>query len=162
MAEKTYVLTRAGYDKLQRELNILVSEESEEVAQLLADVREDEQGEEAVFFDAMIEKERLDERISYLQRVLARAEIIESDSDPDVVSVGNRVTVYDMDEKEKLDFDLLSSEEIAYGRSGVSTESPVGKALLGHKVGDKVTVDVPAGEVRYKIREIGWIPDEDV
>ena len=93
MAERRIQLTRQGYYKLQRELNILTSEENSKVAEMLAEAREDDQGEEAVFFDAMVSKERLDERVSHLQNVLARAEIIDADEDPNTITAGNRVTV---------------------------------------------------------------------
>jgi len=98
MAERKIQLTRQGYEKLQRELNVLTSEENSKIAEMLADAREDDQGEEAVFFDAMISKERLDERVAHLQNVLARARIIDADADPDTITPGNRVTVYDTSE----------------------------------------------------------------
>lgn len=161
MAERRIQLTRQGYHKLQRELQILNDEENTKVAEMLAEAREDDQGEEAVFFDAMISKERLDERVSHLQNVLARAEIIDANEDPDVITPGNRVTVYDSAEKEEFSLDLLDTEEITHGRRGVSLDSPVGKALLGKKVGDRVKVEVPDGLVTYKVREIEMIPDDE-
>lgn len=160
MAERRIQLTRPGYEKLQRELNILTSEENSKVAEMLAEAREDDQGEEAVFFDAMISKERLDERVSHLQNVLARAEIIDADEDPDTITPGNRVTVYDTSEKEELTMDLLDTEEITHGRRGVSLDSPVGQALLGKHVGDRIKVKVPDGIVTFKVRKIEMIPDE--
>jgi transcription elongation factor GreA len=162
MAERRILLTRAGYEKLQRELNILTSEENAKVAEMLADAREDDQGEEAVFFDAMISKERLDERVTHLQNVLARAEVIDVDEDPDTITPGNRVTVYDTVEKEEFVLDLLDTEEITHGRRGVSLEAPVGRALLGKHVGDKIKVEVPDGIVTYKIRKIDMIPDDEI
>ena len=128
---------------------------------MLAEAREDDQGEEAVFFDAMVNKERLDERVSHLQNVLVRAEIIEEDDEPDAVTPGNRVTVYDTKEKEEFSLDLLDTEEIAHGRRGVSLNSPVGRALLGKHVGDRVKVEVPDGVVTFKVRKIEMIPDEE-
>lgn len=160
MAERRIQLTRQGFEKLQRELNILTSEENSKVAEMLADAREDDQGEEAVFFDAMISKERLDERVAHLQAVLARAEIIDADEDPSTITPGNRVTVYDTQEKEEFVMDLLDTEEISHGRRGVSLDSPVGRALLGKKVGNKIKVEVPDGIVTYKVRKIDMIPDE--
>ncbi len=161
MAERRIQLTRQGYNKLQRELYILTSEENTRVAEMLAEAREDDQGEEAVFFDAMVSKERLDERVSHLQNVLARAEIIDADADLNVITPGNRVTVYDSSEKEEFTLDLLDTEEITHGRRGVSLDSPVGKALLGKKVGDRVKVQVPDGLVAYRVRRIEMIPEGD-
>ena len=161
MAERRIQLTRQGFQQLQRELNILTSVENSKVAEMLAEAREDDQGEEAVFFDAMVSKERLDDRVSHLQNVLARAEIIDADEDPDTITPGNRVTVYDSAEKEEFMLDLLDSEEITLGRRGVSLDAPVGKALLGKQVGDRVKVEVPDGLVTFKVRKIEMIPDED-
>ncbi len=161
MVERRIQLTRQGYQKLQRELNILTSVENSKVAEMLAEAREDDQGEEAIFFDAMVSKERLDERVSHLQNVLARAEVIDADEDPDTITPGNRVRIYDTGEKEEFTLDLLDHEEIKHGRRGVSLDSPVGKALLGRKVGDRVKVEVPDGLVTYRVREIGMIPDEE-
>ena len=160
MTERRIRLTRQGYQKLQRELNVLTSEENSKVAEMLAEAREDDQGEEAVFFDAMISKERLDERVSHLQNVLARAEIIDADDDPNMITPGNRITVYDTSEKEEFMMDLLDTEEITHGRRGVSLDSPVGRALLGKKVGARVKVEVPDGIVIFKVRKIEMIPDE--
>lgn len=161
MSEEKIVLTRDGYEKLQRELETLLTEESAEVNEQLADAMEDaDTGDEAAFYDAVSSKEWLRQRILELQRILARATIIEADPDPERAGPGNRVTVWDETEKEELRFDLLSSHEIAHGRQGVSTESPVGKALIGRKVGETVEVEVPMGTVRYKIRKIEMIPQE--
>ena len=160
MAERRIQLTRQGFHALQRELNILTSVENSKVAEMLAEAREDDQGEEAVFFDAMVSKERLDERVSHLQNVLARAEIIDADEDPETITPGNRVTVYDASEKEDFTMDLLDHEEITHGRRGVSLDSPVGKALIGRHIGDRVKVEVPDGLVAYKVRKIEMIPDE--
>ncbi len=159
MAERRIQLTRQGLHKLQSELKVLTSEENTKVAEMLAEAREDDQGEEAVFFDAMVSKERLDERVSHLQNVLARAEIIDADEDPDTITPGNRATVYDTSEKEEFTMDLLDTEEITLGRRGVSLDSPVGQALLGRHVGDRVKVEVPDGLVTYKVRKIEMIPD---
>ena len=155
------VLTRAGYEKLKRELDGLLSEESVELAAQLMDAQEDEDGEEAVFFDAMIAKDRLHERVSYLKYVLATATVLDEDPDPERVSPGNRVTVWDVAEEEELIFDILGGAEVTSGRRGVSTDSPVGKALLGQKVGDRVEVEVPIGTASYEIRKIERVPEED-
>lgn len=160
MMERRIQLTRLGYQKLQRELDVLTGEENSKVAEMLAEAREDDQGEEAVFFDAMVSKERLDERVSHLQNVLARAEIIETEADPDSITAGIRVTVYDTLEKEEFTMDLLDTEEITHGRRGVSLDSPVGRALQGKQVGARVEVEVPDGLVTYKVRKIETIPED--
>jgi transcription elongation factor GreA len=155
MAEERFYLTKEGYATLERELQILRDEERQKLAEQLADVHEDtEYGEEATFFDVVTAKERLEQRINYLRRVLGQAEIIGDDPNPMSVDPGERVTVWDFEADEETYFDLLSGAEIAAGRRGVSVDSPVGRALLGKQVGDVFEVEVPDGVARYAIRKI--------
>jgi transcription elongation factor GreA len=161
MSDDEIILTRAGYEKLKNDLDILLNETSKEMAESLADVREDtDPGEEPTFIDTMNDKQRLDDRIARLRTILARATVLDEDPDPDTASPGDRVLVVDLETKEKLHFDLLGSEEVAHGRRGVSIASPVGKALMGQKIGATIEVKVPDGVARYRIRDITRIPAE--
>ncbi len=158
MAEDRIILTKAGYEMLQRELEDLLGTASEEMAEQMREVHDDtEFGEEATYHDIMAAKERLDSRIARLRRILQLAEVI-GDEDPDPLRVdpGERVTVWDFSENEEVVFDLLGSEEVAHGGlgRGISIESPVGRALLGRRVGDVVEVEVPDGKAKYAIRRI--------
>jgi transcription elongation factor GreA len=155
MASEQFLLTRAGYEQLQRELEDLL-EQAKDMAEQMADVHDDtEFGEEATYFDVMAAKERLDSRIAHTRRVLQSAQLIgEDDPDPTRVDPGEHVTVWDFKEHEEVTFQLLGSEEVARGLPGISIESPVGKALLGKRVGDVVEVIVPDGKARYAIRKI--------
>ncbi len=155
MANERFILTPAGYEQLQRELEDLL-EQSKEVAEQMADAHDDTDfGEEATYFDVMDAKERLDSRIAHLRRVLQLADVIsEEDPDPTRVDPGEYVTVWDFSAGEEAVFHLLGGEEVARGLPGVSIDSPVGKALLGGRVGDVVEVEVPDGKVRYAIRKI--------
>lgn len=153
--EDEIFLTKQGYTRLERELNELLGNATSEAAAKIAEAREDgDFDEDPTFFDAMSEKNMLDERINRLQTILRRATVIEEDLDPDSATPGDRITVLDMDEKEELVFELLSGAELTAGRRGVSLGSPVGKALLGKKVGDKLEVKVPDGVTRYKVLKI--------
>lgn len=162
MNDETIYLTREGYDRLERELQVLLTHDTAEMAERMADVREDtdyDYEQEPAFYDALNDKSLLDDRIARLRYVLERATILEEkDLDPESAGPGDRITVRDLDEKEDITFDLLSGIEIMQGRRGVSLESPVGRALLGKKVNDKVEVEVPDGVVRYKIKKIEPIP----
>jgi transcription elongation factor GreA len=155
MAEERFILTPTGYEQLQRDLEDLLAQ-SKEVAEQMADVHDDtEFGEEATYHDVMETKERLDARIAHLRRVLQLAEIIgDEDPDPTRVDPGEQVTAWDFAEGEEVVFQLLSSEEVARGLPGISTESPVGKALLGRRVGDVIEIEVPDGKAKYAIRKI--------
>ncbi len=157
MAEERFILTRAGYEALQRELKALQARRQGEMDEF-ADMSDywdiDPSKEEAAYFDSRTTKEQLDERIGHLTLVLQHAQVMDDDPDPTRVDPGDRVTVWDFGENREQHFDLVGSEEVTHGRRGVSTASPVGKALLGRRVGDVIEIDVPDGRTRYAIRRI--------
>src|SRR5690606_5445333 len=105
-------------------------------------------------YDAMFDRDRLMLRINNLRHVLARAEVIDEDPDPDRVSPGDEVTVWDVEEQVERRFRIVSGEEVVHGIEGISSESPVGEALLGCQVGDVVEVEVPDGTAHYAIRAV--------
>ena len=154
MAGERIVLTRAGFEQLNRELKLLEEMEKGEIEEVAEAFDDTDFGENAAFYDAVFDKDRLLARINNLRHVLARAEVVDEDPDPSRVSPGNHVTVWDVEEREELAFRIVSAEEVTHGVTGVSTESPVGKALLGRKVGDVVEVKVPDGVISYTIRRI--------
>src|SRR4051794_6049624 len=124
MAEERFVLTRAGYEELQRELAELEQREQGQLANY-ADVNysSDPSKEEAAFVETKVEKERTEERIGHLKLVLQNAQVVDEDPDPTTIDPGDRVTVWDFGERQTLQFDLLGSEEILGGRTGVSLDS---------------------------------------
>ncbi len=162
MAEERFYLTRDGYQQLRRELEMLERQYQEQLTNF-ADVNSnsDTSKEEAADFETRVMKERTYERIGHLKLVLEHAEVVDEDPDPLRVNPGERVTVWDFDADEARQFDLVGSTEAVYIREGVSIESPVGKALLGRSVGDVVEADVPDGKVRYAIRKIEQIPQQN-
>ena len=82
-------------------------------------------------------------------------EVVDEDEvDLDKISVGCRVKVYDIEFDEEMEFSLVGSSEANSLKGKISNESPVGHALLGHKVGDEVTVETQAGEIHYKVLSI--------
>ncbi len=156
MAEERFVLTPNGYEQLRQELEELEArrrEESENLADVVSDV--DPSVEIGAYIDARTTQDQIDQRIVYIKRVLEQAEILGEDPDPARVDPGDRVWVWDMNAQEELQFDLLGSAEVVVKEGkGVSIESPVGRALLGRRVGDVVEVEVPDGKTRYAIRNI--------
>lgn len=150
------ILTQVGYEKLANELTNL-QVELREVIEELGDTHDDEGVGDSAQYSLATERERLQERVDYLKHVINTAEVVDR-APTDTVSVGNRITVEDS-EGEVFSFDLISQAEIINGRRGVSNESPVGRAMLGHKVGDKIKAETPDGVVKYVIREIEEIPD---
>src|SRR4051812_45720696 len=108
-----FVLTRAGYEALKRELETLEARHAEELRNY-ADVNysSDPSKEEAAYFETKVTKEETGERIGYLKLVLQHAEIIDKDPDPARVDPGDRVTVWDFKERKPLQFDLVGSAEV--------------------------------------------------
>jgi transcription elongation factor GreA len=160
--DEQVVLTRAGYEKLERELEYLLTHGREEAAEQLSDTGDDTDIiEEPTFHDAVRDKGILEARISELQRVLGNAQIVDEDPDPNSASPGDRVIVWDHQEKAETAFDLLGGAEISMGqRRGVSLDSPVGKALLNRRIGETIEVETPDGTAKYTIRRFEQIPED--
>ncbi len=160
MADERFILTKAGYEELKEELRRLEAEHRDQLAayQEMQPFDVDPSHEEGAYVDVRDEKERTDERIGHLKLVLEHADVI-GDEDPDVqrVDPGERVTVWDVMARTTRQFDLIGPEEAIAGRRGVTLDSPVGKALLGRRVGDVITVEVPDVKARYAIRKIDRI-----
>jgi transcription elongation factor GreA len=160
MATERFILTRQGYEQLQRELTDIEARRAERLEQL-RDYKDDvgeNPNEEGAFFEAETMKEHFDERIGHLQLVLQEAEVIDDDPNPHTADPGDRVTVWDVDAREERTFDLIGSAEATYLREGVSIESPVGQALIGKRVGETVEVTTPDGRAQYVIRRLERIP----
>ena len=120
--------------------------------------RKQEQGDlsENAEYDAAKDEQRdIEARIEELEKILKNAEVfVEEEADLDKVSIGCQVKILDCEFDEELTYKIVGSTEANSLKGKISNESPVGKALLGKKVGDTVTVTTPAGEFEYKILSI--------
>jgi transcription elongation factor GreA len=181
MMEERFTLTQSGYERLKEEISALEKRHAE-LRELLNDVPDDQNklaDDGGVVWEVQTRIEHVGERLGYLQFVLERAEVRMEDPDSKRIDPGERVVVWDLDEKRERTFDILSSPEVRItyavddGGRDVSIDSPVGQALLGHEVGDIVEVDVPGGELgdvaegdgmggksRYAIRRIEPMPNQ--
>jgi transcription elongation factor GreA len=151
------VLTREGYEKLKSEIDYLRSEKRREVAERIKEAREfGDIAENAEYDHAKNEQAMLEARISGLEEKLRGATIVDdSKVEKDVVSVGARVRVKDQKSGKSVAYQIVGSAEADPSENKLSNESPVGRALLGHKRGDIVTVSVPRGPSRkLKITKI--------
>ena len=151
------VVTRAGLTKLEDELHDLKVNKRREVAQKIREAREQGDLSENAEYDAAKDEQRdIEARIEELEQILKNLdEVIDEDEvDADKIGIGCKVHVLDMEFDEEMDFSIVGSTE-ANSRSGkISNESPVGKALIGARVDDIVTVDSMAGEMKYKVLSI--------
>lgn len=151
-----FILTKQGYERLKSELASLEGEQNElrgEMEEIYTAV-DRTNDEEAADFEVRTHKEAVDQRIGHLKYVLERAEITYEDPHPTQIDPGERVTVWDLEAREERTFNLVDGEEAEYEDDSVTTDSPVGKALLGRTTGDTVGVDVPDGWVRYCILNV--------
>ena len=149
-------LTREGYEKLKGELEHLEKVKRREISQAIAHARSlGDLSENAEYDSAKNEQARCEARIAHLKAKLSQARLIDADSIPnDQVFIGAKVLLLDMDSQEQFEYMLVSKEEADYDAGKISLESPVGKALLQHKVDDIVEIKVPAGLLKYKILRI--------
>lgn len=150
------LLTKEGYDKIVAELEELVAVKRAEVAEKLKDaIAQGDISENADYDAAKNEQAELEERIHKLENMIRKAKIIdESELAGDQVTVGLTVKVQDLDTKEEDEFTIVGSTEADPFEGKISNESLVGQALLGNKVGAEVVVEVPDGNIAYKILEI--------
>lgn len=153
MNTKTTYLSKDGADKLRAELEELVNVRRTEVAQRIHDAKEHgDLTENAEYEDAKNEQAFVEGRIQTLETLIKNATIIDEHHSTDHVQVGSTVVVESGDGAES--FTIVGSAEAKPAEGRISNESPVGRALLGRKRGDKVTVRVPAGDFVYKVVEI--------
>lgn len=155
MSDVVY-LTREKINDLQKELQDLKVRGRKEIAQIIAEARALGDLSENAEYDAAKEKQRLMElRIAQLENTLAKARIIESSDLPnDKVYILSVVTLLDLNKNIQLEYTLVSPEESNFEEGKISVSSPIGKALLGKKVNEEVTIKVPAGILKYKILDI--------
>lgn len=153
---KKNLLTYAGLRKLEDELHDLKVVKRKEVAGKIKEAREQGDLSENAEYDAAKDEQRdIEARIEELEKILKNAEVVvEEEADLDKVSIGCSVKILDCEFEEELEYKIVGSTEANSLKGKISNESPVGKALLGKKVGDTVTVETPAGEFSYKVLSI--------
>lgn len=156
MAEKKNILTYGGLKKLEDELQELKVVRRKEVSQKIKEAREQGDLSENAEYDAAKDEQRdIEARIEQIEKILKNVEVVDEDEvDLDKVSVGCQVKVLDVTYDEEMEFKLVGSTEASSLKGKISNESPVGKALIGAKVGDVVKVETQAGTVDYKVLEI--------
>ena len=127
-----------------------------EVAGKIKEAREQGDLSENAEYDAAKDEQRdIEARIEEIEKILKNVEVVDEDEvDLDKISVGCRVKVYDIEFDEEMEFSLVGSSEANSLKGKISNESPVGKALIGAKVGDVVEVETQAGLIQYKVLEI--------
>ncbi|SKB00602.1 transcription elongation factor GreA [Caloramator quimbayensis] len=153
---KQVILTYEGVKKIEQELEYLKTVKRKEVTQKIktalsfGDLSENSEYDEAKNEQAFVEG-----RIATLENMLKNAKVLdEDDIKTDIVSIGTTVKVKDLEFQDDLEFTIVGSAEADPASMKISNEAPIGKGLLGKKVGDKVVIQVPDGVTTFEILEI--------
>ena len=156
MEAKKNILTYEGLRKYEEELHELKVVKRKEVAQKIKEAREQGDLSENAEYDAAKDEQRdIEARIEELEKILKNAEVVvEEEVDLDKISVGCQIKIVDLEDNSELTYKIVGSTEANSLKGKISNESPLGKALLGAKIGDVVTVEAPMGELQYKVLEI--------
>ena len=154
--EKKNILTYEGLMKYENELEHLKVVKRQEVAQKIKEAREQGDLSENAEYDAAKDEQRdIEARIEELEKILKNAEVVDEDEvDLDKINIGCMVKILDIEFNEELEYKIVGSTEANSLKGKISNESPVGKALMGCKVGDTVEVETQAGVIGYKVLEI--------
>ena len=156
LKEKKNILTYEGLMKYESELEHLKVVKRQEVAQKIKEAREQGDLSENAEYDAAKDEQRdIEARIEELEKILKNAEVVDEDEvDLNKINIGCMVKILDVEFNEELEYKIVGSTEANSLKGKISNESPVGKALMGGKVGDTVEVDTQAGVIAYKVLEI--------
>ncbi len=153
---KEVLLTKEGLKQLEAELDYLKSEKRLEVAQKIKEALSfGDLSENSEYDAAKNEQAQVEEKIVKLENMLKNVKVIsDEESGSDSVTIGCKVTVYDIEFDEELEYTIVGSTEANPVNFKISNESPVGKALLGKSEGDTVEVEAPQGSLSFKILKI--------
>ena len=152
--EKKNLLTRAGLNKLENELHNLKVNKRQEIAEKIKEAREQGDLSENAEYDAAKDEQReIEERIVAIESLLKNAEVVD-DAEEGTINIGCKVKLFDKEFGEEVEYMIVGSTEANSLQGKISNESPVGMALLRHRVGDEVTIETQAGVLEYKVLSV--------
>ena len=154
---KEFKMRQERYDELKAELDYSKTTRADEIAELIKEARGfGDLSENSEYDEAKNEQGKLYSRIAELEEILLHAKIVsESETDSDKISIGCKVTVTNLSTGKKLPvYKIVGSQEADVMNFAVSEDSPFGKALMGRKAGEEITVEAPRGAIRYRIDSI--------
>ena len=153
---KQVMLTNEGHLKLNNELDNLISVKRKEVSEKIkVALSFGDLSENSEYDEAKNEQAKVEARIAEIEAILKNAKIIEDEIiDTDSIHVGSKVRIFEVAYDEENVYHIVGSTEADPKENRISDESPIGKAILGHKAGDTVDAETPAGVVKIKILEI--------
>jgi len=148
-----YKLSQKRLEQIKEELNYLTTVREKEVAEQIREARSfGDLSENSEYDEAKTEQGKLYSKIAELQNLIDNAEVIEISSEGDSIGMGSRVTVVEIgDDAEEETYEIVGSQESDPRMGRISEDSPIGRALLGHVVGDEVSVEAPGGVLNFRI-----------
>lgn len=162
--DKVLVFTKSQVKALEDELKELKLVRRDEVAEKLKVARaQGDLSENAEYDAAKDEQAKIEARISEIEKMLKNKEVIkDKDMDASVIGIGRTFKVRDMESKEDLEYDMVNSNHANTLMGKISDESPVGKALVGHKKGEIVDIEIGDRVVKYKVISVQKTDDKAV
>ncbi|MFR5876089.1 MAG: transcription elongation factor GreA [Eubacterium sp.] len=154
MPAKTFKMTAAGKAELEAELEQLKTEGRIDIAEKLKVARSyGDLSENSEYDEAKSEQAKIEARINELEYQLDHAIVVES-TDKNTVSVGSTVTVIRKSDNAEIKYQIVGFSESNPAQGKISEESPVGKGLIGAKIGETVTIEAPIGNLDFEIKDI--------
>ena len=153
---KEFKMSQARYDELKKELDYSKTTRADEIAELIKEARGfGDLSENSEYDEAKNEQGKLYSRIAELEEILLHAVIVDENEDSSRVAIGVSVTVTNLDTKKQMPtYKIVGSQEADVMNHCISEDSPFGKALMGAKKGDKITVEAPKGIIHYRVDKI--------
>ena len=157
MDSKTTIITKAGKQALEDELQFLKVEKRKEIAEKLKEARaQGDLSENAEYDAAKEEQAHMEARIEEIEGILKNITVADDEAvDFSKVNVGSQVDVENLSTNQTMSFHIVGATEANSLEGKISLESPVGAALIGHEAGDVVSINAPGGELQFKVVKIG-------
>ncbi len=155
MQDDEIVLSPAKYQELEVELEHLTTTGRREIAERIKDARAmGDLSENFDYHDAKRQQGFLEGRIDNIKQMLERAKVVESVGGGDVIDLGSKITVHDVEYDEDIEYTIVGVMEADAAKNRISNTSPLGKALIGHKSGERIEVQTPGGTAAYEIKAV--------
>ncbi len=156
MAEK-YKMSRERYEEIAKELEYLQTVREKEVAEQIKEARSyGDLSENSEYDEAKNEQGKLYSKIAELKNQLENAEIVEKTGRSGSIGIGSKVRILDLEYNEEEEYQIVGSQESNPVLGRISDDSPIGRGLIGHRTGDTITIEAPAGDLQYKILKVSY------
>ena len=153
--EARYKMSEERLSELKDELHFLQTVREKEVAQQIKEARSfGDLTENSEYDEAKTEQGKLYSKIAEIRNLIENAEIVKASDKTDVVGMGSKVTIHDLEFNEEVTYEIVGSQEADPILYKISDDSPFGKGLMDRKIGDKITIEAPVGVLEFEILKI--------